>query len=275
MTPRPPRHRGIPATRGLPAGPLRTFLGMAALVVVSASVPVAIAACVDTTTARVPYTGPRGAAFPRLLSAVTSWRSGLWESMILTPGAGSVRLAIPLDFAVSWQAGAVVDGLAVDGLAVDGLSAASGAVDRPWASVLQERVGDPGGPVRVMLTNGWHTDNGGISVTVLARGNIVETGDELARSQRQLYQRAGFLVFAGYGVQVNGRSGAYTEAATGERPLCGFGTFRVIVQVLVPDSARPTDVGSAVRWPGHGPDEVRHVCAQIAANLQPLSGASE
>jgi hypothetical protein len=250
---------------------------MAALVVVSASVPVAIAACVDTTTARVPYTGPRGAAFPRLLGAVTSWRSGLWESMILTPGAGSVRLAIPLDFAVSWQAGAVVDGLAVDGLAVDGLSAASGAADRPWASVLRERVGDPGGPVRVMLTNGWHTDNGngGISVTVLARGNIVETGDELARSQRQLYQRAGFLVFAGYGVQVNGRSGAYTEAATGERPLCGFGTFRVIVQVLVPDPPDQLMWGVLCDGPDTAPDEVRHVCAQIAANLQPLSGASE
>jgi hypothetical protein len=236
---------------------------MTALVVVSVSVPVAVAVCIDTP--RAPYTGPRGAAFPRSLSAVTSWRPGLWESTILTPGVGSVRLAIPLDFAMSWQAGD----------AVDGLSAASGAADRPWASVLQERVGDPGGPVRVMLTNGWHTDSGGISVTVLARSHIVQTGDELARTQRQLYQRAGFLVFAGYGVQVNGRSGAYTEAATGERPLCGFGTFRVIVQVLIPDPSDQLTWGVLCDGPDTAPDEVRHACAQLAADLQPLSGASE
>jgi hypothetical protein len=265
MTPRPLRHRRILAIRGLPAGPLRTFLGMAALMVVACVVVavVAVAACVDTV--RAPYTGPRGAAFPHSLTAVTSWRPGFWESTIRIPGAGSVRLAIPPDFAMSWQAGG----------AVDGLSAAPGAADRPWASALQERVRDPGGPVRVMLTNGWHTDNDGISVTVLARGDTVKTGDELARTQRRLYQRAGFLVFAGYGVQVNGRSGAYTEVATGQRPLCGFGMFRVIVQVLIPDPPDQLTWGVLCDGPDTTPEEVRHDCAQLAANLQPLSGASE
>jgi hypothetical protein len=238
---------------------------MTALVVVSVSVPVAVAVCIDTP--RAPYTGPRGAAFPRSLSAVTSWRPGLWESTILTPGVGSVRLAIPLDFAMSWQAGD----------AVDGLSAASGAADQLWASVLQERFGDPSGPVRALLSNGWHTDTDtdGISVTVLARSHIVETGDELARTQRQLYQRAGFRVFAGYGVQVNGRSGAYTEAATGQRPLCGFATFRVIVQVLIPDPQDHLTWGVLCDGPDSAPDQVKHACAQLAANLQPLSGASK
>jgi hypothetical protein len=179
-----------------------------------------------------------------------------YNTVIVSEGLGSFRVATPIRYSVPWRYGTPTDEILADGA----------ARDRAWADFWEPALIDDENPRAVLLDLG--NDSDVIALLITLTPDPGEEGDELAQFYSNVYENLGPIAEA-HRVRVNGGEGAYVEYTVPSK-VVGGGKDRVQMQVLIPDLPNEALWGVTCDAPPEYVSEVRPLCAEIAATFQPL-----
>lgn len=178
------------------------------------------------------------------------------NTVVVSDGLGSFRIATPKSYTVPWRFGTPTDELLAEG----------SKRDQAWTEFWKDRLTDDDNPRAILLDSEVETDMVGLQITLTSSPRLF--GDELAKAFAEMYREIG-KVGEHHAVIVNGSEGAYVEY-TVPASLVGGTKDRVQLQVLIPD--QPNDVlwGVTCDVPSAMVDEIKPLCARMAATFVPL-----
>jgi hypothetical protein len=179
-----------------------------------------------------------------------------YNTVIVSVGLGSFRVATPIRYSVPWRYGTPTDEILADGA----------ARDRAWAEFWEPALIDDDNPRAVLLDLDNNSDVIALLITLTPEPG--KEGDELAKFYSDVYENLGPIAEA-HRVRVNGGEGAYVEYTVPSK-VVGGGKDRVQMQVLIPDLPNDALWGVTCDASPEYVSEVKPLCAEIAATFQPL-----
>jgi hypothetical protein len=179
-----------------------------------------------------------------------------YNTVIVSDGLGSFRVATPVEYSAPWRFGTPTDQILAEGT----------SRDPAWATFWEPALIDDENPRAVFLDLGKDSDVIALLITLTPAPG--PEGEQMARFYSKAYAELG-AVAESHRVRVNGGEGAYVEYTVPSR-IVGGGKDRVQMQVLIPDL--PNDVlwGVTCDAPPEFVNDVKPLCAEIAATFQPL-----
>jgi len=179
-----------------------------------------------------------------------------YNTVIVSDGLGSFRVATPVEYSAPWRFGTPTDEILAEGT----------SRDPAWATFWEPALIDDENPRAVFLDLSKDSDVVALLITLTPAPG--PEGEQMARFYSKAYAELG-TVAESHRVRVNGGEGAYVEYTVPSR-IVGGGKDRVQMQVLIPDL--PNDVlwGVTCDAPPEFVNDVKPLCAEIAATFQPL-----
>ncbi|MGQ0678772.1 MAG: hypothetical protein ACT4OM_03785 [Actinomycetota bacterium] len=179
-----------------------------------------------------------------------------FNTVIVSSGLGSFRIATPKEFSAPWRFGTP---------AGDFLAEAS-ARDSQWAEFWGPRL-ESGDNPRALLMD-LATQDAAVVVHLTLSPEVGLLGQELADHYASGYKEIG-PVSEAHKVVVNGVDGAYVEYLV-PKDRVGGTSDRVQQQVLIPDPPNRVLWGVTCDVPAPLAAETKALCAKIAASFEPL-----